>query len=150
MPERDDLLAGEAHPEEGEAVLAEFRPDVGTYIRAHVSLAVLGGAAAGIALLALGNPHPWVGPVAAGLAMTVRGLYVRSEAMAARWRLTPRRLLGPGGRAIPLDRIEAARKLMGDIQIVTRDGDKHLMRYMADPATVIARIETARGGRIAP
>jgi hypothetical protein len=128
----------------GEQMLAEWPADTASYWRSHGIMAVLGGLVAGVALVAVGNPTPWVGPIAAAAAMGARGWYLASEALAANWRLTDQRLQGPGGRTMSLAQIKLARPFLGDVQVVTRSGDKHLMKYMADKAAVAAAIDAAR------
>jgi predicted membrane metal-binding protein len=147
MPDlpRDDILGRDVALQQGERVLTEFRADRGAYWRNHLILAVLGGALAGGVLLAMGNAAPWVGPVAALLAIGARAAFLASEALAERWLLTDRRLIGPGGRVVPLGTLDRARPFLGDVQLVTRGGDKHLMKYMADAAGTIAAIDRARG-----
>jgi len=120
----------------------EFRPDPAAYFRAHAVMAAVGGIAAGLVLIALGNPDPWVGPVASLLAITLRAAYVRSEAMAEVWTLTPTHLNGPAGRSIPRAQITMARPFFGAVQIVTTKGDKHLIRYLPDPAAAARAIQT--------
>jgi len=95
----------------------------------------------------MGDPAPWVGPVAAVLAIGARAAYLASEARDLTWRLTDQRLLGPAGRNLALSDIAKARSLFGDVQVVTRSGDKHLIKYMADARAVIAAIEDARAGK---
>lgn len=131
----------------GEVMLAEWPADKASYWRSHGIMAVLGGFVAGVALVAIGNPTPWVGPVAAVAAMGARGWYLASEALAAHWRLTDQRLQGPGGRTVSLAQIKLARPFLGDVQVVTKSGDKHLMKYLANQASVVAAIEAAREGR---
>lgn len=140
---RDSVLGGEAPLQEGETVQAEFHADPGAFWRAHGLLALVGGAVAGAVLVAMGDANPWVGPLGAILAVGARAAYLRSEALAARWRLTDRRLLGPGLRAVPRASIATARRFFGDVQVVTTSGDKHLMKYMADGAAVAAAIRRA-------
>jgi len=131
--------------EPGEVLLAEWRADPGVYWKNHLILSVVLGFAAGLVLVAMGNPHPWTGPVAAVLAVFARAFYLRSEALGDTWRLTPRRLLGPGGRIVPLSSIETVRPFLSDVLVITPAGDKHLMKYLADAPAVIARIrETGR------
>lgn len=130
-----------------ETMLAEWPADKGSYWRSHAIMAVIGGAIAGGALVAIGNPTPWVGPVAAVAAMAARGWYLASEALVANWRLTDQRLQGPGGRVIPLAQIKRVRPFLGDVQVVTRSGDKHLMKYMGDIPAVVAAIEAAQHGQ---
>lgn len=118
-----------------------LRPDLATYWRAHGIMALAGGIAAGLVLFALGNPAPWVGPLGAALAIGVRAAYVKSEAMAEVWTLTPTHLTGPGGRAIPRAQITQTRTLLGAVQVITATGDKHLIRYLPDPATAARAIQ---------
>lgn len=126
-----------------EVMLTEWDADKAIYWRSHAIMAVIGGVIAGVALVAIGNPSPWVGPVAAAAAMGARGWYLASEALTAQWRLTDQRLQGPGGRDIPLTQIKRVRGFLGDVQIVTLSGDKHLMKYVADHAGVTAAISAA-------
>ena len=120
----------------------EFRPDLSTYLRAHAIMALAGGVLAGIILILLDNPDPWVGPVGAVLAIGIRAAYIRSEAMAEVWHLTDTHLSGPGGRSIPRAQIAQARPFLGAVQIVTTTGDKHLIRYLPDPAAAARAIQT--------
>jgi hypothetical protein len=78
------------------------------------------------------------------LAIGARAAYLASEALAEVWRLTDRRLLGPGGRSIPLAQIRSARAFLGAVQITTTAGDRHLIKYQADPAATVARIMEGR------
>jgi len=147
---RRDSLFGPDAPlplAEGETLLQSWTTDRATYWRGHAILALLGGVVAGIILVLMGNPAPWVGPVAAVLAIGARAAYLASEARGLTWRLTDQRLLGPAGRNLALADIAKARSLFGDVQVVTRNGDKHLIKYMADAPAVIAAIEAARAGK---
>ncbi|EEW25182.1 hypothetical protein [Rhodobacter ferrooxidans] len=151
MPEiKRDTLFGSNIPTplaEGETLLQSWTSDRASYWRGHAILALVGGVIAGIVLVARGDPAPWVGPVAAVLAIGARAAYLASEALVLNWRLTNRRLLGPAGRNIPLGDISKARPFFGDVQIVTHGGDKHLMKYLADAPAVITAIDAARQGR---
>lgn len=142
---RDSVWGDRIQPSPGEAVVAEFAPDRAAYLRGNLVLAVLAGAAAGLVLIAMGNPFPWAGPVATLIAVAARAAFLYSEAMAGHWILTKTRLLGPGGRVVALGQIRAIRPFLGDVLIAATTGDKHLMKYMAHPATVIAAIERQRG-----
>ncbi len=142
--EPDSVLGREVETEADEPVLAEWRADPGIYWKNHLILMAVFGIGAGLILLWTGNPYPWTGPLAAILAVGARAAYLRSEAMSDRWRLTPRRLIGPGGRIIPLTAIREVRPLFGDVLVITVSGDKHLMKYMADAPGIIARIGAAR------
>lgn len=136
-----DSIHGQPAPlQPGETLLAEFRADRTAYWRSHLIMAVILGAAAGLFLMWQGNPYPVAGPVGAVFAIGARAAYLASEALADVWRLTDRTLLGPGGRAIPLAQIKAARPALGAVQITTTAGDRHLIKYLADPAATAERI----------
>lgn len=131
---------------DGERVTVSFHPDRATYWRDHAWLAA-GAMGLGMAILwALGNPHVWTGAVGGLAAIAVRAFYLASDELQARWDLTDRRLLGPQTRAVPLSRIAAVRQLGSAVQVVTAEGDKHLIRYQADGPAARARIEHAMTG----
>lgn len=138
--EPDPILGTISPLQEGETVLAEFRADRLAYWRGHLILAVVLGTAAGLFLVWQGNPYPVAGPFGAVLAIGARAAYLASEALHETWRLTDRRLLGPGGRAIPRAQIRDARAILGSVQITTTSGDRHLIKYQADPAATASRI----------
>lgn len=136
----DSILGSVTPLQEGETLVAEFRADRPTYWRSHLIMAVVLGAAAGLLLIWLGNPWPVAGPIGAVLAIGTRAAYLAPEALAETWRLTDRRLLGPGGRAAPLAQLRSARPFLGAVQITTTTGDRALIKYQADPAATAARI----------
>ncbi len=142
--EPDPILGTVTPLQTGETVLAEFRADRLAYWRGHLILAVVLGTAAGLFLIWQGNPYPVAGPFGAVLAIGARAAYLASEALAEVWRLTDRRLLGPGGRAIPRGQIVSARPFLGAVQVTTASGDRYLIKYQGDPAATAARI---MGGR---
>ena len=144
--ERDTIHGAPAALEGDEKIIATFAPDAGAYWKSHAVMAVVSGLAAGVVLVVLGNPSPWVGPLAAVLAVAVRALYLKSEALAEDWRMTNRRLLGPGGRIVPLSQIAQARSLLGAAQVITKGGDKHLIKYQSDAAATAAAVLKARDG----
>jgi hypothetical protein len=131
--------------EEGEAVIARFTASRETYWREHAWLAAIAMALGMAVLWAMGNPHVWTGAIGGLAAIAVRGFYLASDETKMEWHLTDRRLLGPGPRAIALDNITAVRSLFSAVQVVTVNGDKHLMKYQPDTGAVIARIDAARG-----
>ena len=143
----DVALQGGLDAEPGETLLAEFRADRSAYIRGHLVMAAVLGAVAGAALVATGNPAPWAGPVGAILAIGIRGWYLASEVLGMRWQLTDRRIVLPGGRAFRLPDLVAVRPFLGDVQLVTHQGDKHLIKYQPDAAATVAAIDKARGLR---
>jgi hypothetical protein len=131
-----------------------FRADRGAYLRTNAWLAA-GAMAVGMAVLwAMGNPHVWTGAVGGLAAIAFRAWYAASEELALDWRLTPTHLEGPlrtmeGAPAAPawrvaLPDIARVRTLGSFVQVVTATGDKHLLKYLADPPAVAARIEAAR------
>lgn len=138
--EPDSIMGHSAPLGEGETVLAEFRADRLAYWRGHLILAVVLGAAAGLFLVWQGNPYPVAGPAGAAIAIFARAAFLASEALTEVWRLTERRLLGPGGRAIPRVQIREARPFLGAVQVTTTTGDRHLIKYQADPSATATRI----------
>ncbi|MFB2532101.1 hypothetical protein ACEYYA_08030 [Paracoccus sp. p3-h83] len=142
--------ASEAPLLDGERVQAIFTPDRARYLRDHVNMAGLGVIAATVVLFALGRLHTiWAAVLGVIAAVAFRGIFLRSEVFARRWQLTDRRLIGPQGRVVNLLEIKALRRLWGDVQVVTADGAKHLMKHLADPQAVIDTIEAARAARAA-
>lgn len=143
---RDPILGREVNPDPGGKVLAVFKPDAGVYWRSNGILALVAGAIAGAALVYGGNAAPWVGPLGAMLAIGFRAAYLKSEALAEEWKLTNRRLIGPGGRVAALSALTAVRPFFGAVQLVTAS-DKYLLKYHADPAATVSAIEAARAGQ---
>ena len=89
----------------GERAIHSFHPDRAAYRRDHAWLAA-GAMALGMGILwAIGNPHVWTGAVGGLAAIAVRGFYVASDELKARWDLTDRRLLGPQTRVVRLSEI---------------------------------------------
>ncbi len=130
-------------PDEG--VQHSFTPDRATYRRDHAAMAAAAMGLGMVILWAMGNPHIWTGAVGGLAAVALRGAYIASDELATRWDLTNRRLLGPGGRAIPLTQIKAVNTLGSAVQIITHAGDKHLIKYQADNTATRAQIEQAMG-----
>ena len=133
-----------------------FRADRDAYLRTNAWLAA-GAMAAGMAALwAMGNPHVWTGAAGGLAAIAIRAWYAASEELALGWRLTPTHLEGPtrrpmedAGPAVPAWRvalrdIARVRTIGSFVQVVTVAGDKHLLKYLADPPAVAARIDAAR------
>lgn len=133
--------------ERGEKVLRHIRSDRGRYWRDHGVLGLAGMAGVGIVLWIIGNEFVAIGALGAVLAVGVRALYLQSEQLGHSWWLTNRRLLFPGGRSVMLLEVETARRLFGDVQIITRSGDKHLIRHVADSAGLVTDVLAARDRR---
>ncbi|MGR3506057.1 MAG: hypothetical protein ACU0B7_09330 [Paracoccaceae bacterium] len=129
--------------EQGEAVQDSFTPDRATYWRDHAKMAAAAMALGMVILWVMGNPHLWTGAVGGLAAIAIRAFYIASDELAARWDLTNRRLLGPGGRAVRLGEIAKLNRIGSAVQIVTHAGDKHLIKYQADGTTTRTRIERA-------
>jgi hypothetical protein len=142
---RDDIMGRDVPLEPGERVLATFTAHARRFYADTAALAGVAALGVGIVLALIGNPHVLIGGLGAAAAVVVRAVFMASESLAARWTLTPRRLIGPGGRVVPLAQIAAVRRLMGDVQIVTRGGDKHLIRHQRDAAATVAAIDRAAG-----
>ncbi|MFY0618396.1 hypothetical protein [Shimia sp.] len=129
---------------DGETVQQSFTAERATYLRTNAWLAA-GAMAAGMGILwAVGNPYVWTGAVGGLAAVMVRAGYLMSDELAVRWDLTNQRLLGPGGRAISLTNIAELNKLGSFVQVVTKNGDKYLIKYQSDPTATIAAINRHR------
>lgn len=134
--------------EPGEPVLAVFAADRRRYWTDAAAMAGLGIAAVVLVLPVLGKAAQIpVGILGVVAAVAARSAWLASEVFARRWQLTNRRLVGPQGRQVMLLEIARMRRLMGDVQVVTKDGQKHLIKHLADPQAAIDRIETARAER---
>ena len=134
-------------PEPGEKKLRDIRSDKGTYWRDHGVMAVLGMGVVGMVLAFIGSDHVAIGSLGAVLALGVRGAWLYSEQMKFHWVLTNMRLVGPGGRQTYLLELDKVRRLFGDIQLITKGGDKHLIKHVADAEALVAEIEAAREKR---
>ncbi|MFN4154835.1 MAG: hypothetical protein ACK4HF_09285 [Paracoccaceae bacterium] len=128
---------------DGETLIATFIPDRVSYWRAHLIMAIALGAAVGLFLLWQGNPYPVMGPIGAALAIAARATYVASEALTDLWHLTSHRLIGPRGMTVPRAQLANARPFFGSVQITTTTGDKHLIKYLSDPAADATRLTEA-------
>ena len=124
--------------EPGEKIVTEIRPDRGRYWRDHGVMAVALMALAGGVLWVTGTPYPAIGSLGAILAVGVRAAYLASETLGLRWVLTDRRVILPGGqRSVALLELETVRTLLGDVQLITRTGDKHLLKHVADGSRLV-------------
>jgi len=128
----------------GGAPAARFAPDRATYVQSHVTLAVLAMPAAMILLWLTGTPHVWTGAVGALAAVAARGWYLMSEELGHVWEMTGDALHGPAQRHVALVDLARVRRIGSAVQLVTRTGDKHLIKFQPEPAAVVARIEAAR------
>ncbi|WP_282152523.1 hypothetical protein [Ruegeria atlantica] len=122
-----------------------FTPDKGAYIRTNTWLAAGAMAVAMIVLWLVGNPYVWTGAPAGLAAVAFRAWYLASEELTTTWQMTETSLTGPGPRNVALNQIEAVNLMGSFVQIVTKGGDKHLIKYQADPAATKAAIERAMG-----
>lgn len=125
--------------------MTRLSPDRATYVRSHATMAAVFMAGGMAILWAMGNPHIWTGAVGGLAAVLIRGWYLMDEALSETWELDDNTLRGPGGRSVALGQIDTVRSLGSAVQVVTRTGDKHLIKYQADPKGVIATLDAARG-----
>ena len=126
---------------DNETLIARFTGSRTTYIKEHLMLAAIGAVGATGVLMAMGNPHAWTGAVGALLAIAVRGVYVASEQIGMTWQLTDKRLIAPTGMSVKRSDIEKVRTIFSAAQVVTRSGEKFMIKYQADPAATAATIE---------
>ncbi|HCY99281.1 MAG TPA: hypothetical protein DHV56_04720 [Rhodobacter sp.] len=144
---RDSIFGVTVPLDSDERLLASLTPDAGVYWRSNGVMAVVFAGLAGVALVVMQQPAPWVGPLGAVLAIGLRAAYLRSEALGEVWRLTNRRMLGPAGRIVPLSSLKEVRPFFGAVQLVTQGGDKHLVKYQLDAVSVVAAITKAKAAR---
>lgn len=130
---------------DGERVVTSFTADPMTYwldMAWQAALAMVLGMGA---LWVLGNPHIWTGGVGGLAAIAVRAFYLSSDELKVRWDLTTQRLMGPGGRLADFGDIMQVRPFLTAVQVVTTQGDKHLIKYQRDRDATVAQINAARG-----
>jgi hypothetical protein len=121
-----------------------FTADKSAYIRNHAWMAAVAMAGGMLTLWIIGDPNIWAGAIGGLAAIGLRGSYLASEELAVEWRLTDAALTGPAERRVPLNQIDLVRTMGSYVQVVTSAGDKHLIKYQADPAATKAAIERAR------
>lgn len=124
---------------------AVFRPDRTQYWRDQAWMAA-GAMGIGMGILwAMGNPHVWTGAIGGLLAIALRAYIMASEELGHAWHLTRTALEGPAGRRVALSDITRLRKFGSAVQVVTKGGDKHLIKFNADPGAVLATLRRASG-----
>lgn len=123
--------------------MTEFPADRSAYIRSHTWMAAAAMGGAMLVLWLIGNPYVWTGAPAGLAAIVLRGWYLASEELGYVWAIEGADLVGPGPRRIALDAITQVNTMGSYVQIVTKTGDKHLIKYQADPAATKAAIERA-------
>lgn len=126
------------------SIRATFSPDRATYIQTHITLALIAMPGAMLVLWLTGTPHIWTGAVGGLAAVALRGWYLMSEELGHVWELTDEGLKGPAMRYVALADLVKLRKIGSAVQLVTKGGDKHLIKFQPDPAATIARIDAAR------
>ncbi len=124
--------------QDGETLVQTFMADRATYVRTNTSMAAAAMALGMCILWLMGNPHIWTGAVGGLAAISVRAFYLMSEQLSVRWHLTNRRLIGPAERDIALADIKTLKRMNSFVQVVTKSGDKHLLKYQADPNATLA------------
>lgn len=120
-----------------------FRPSREAYVRAYTIMAAIAMAIGMGVLWVMGNPHAWTGAIGGLAAIGLRGWYLSSDDLSVEWTLTDTRLEGPGWRQMDLSQITKVRTLGGAVQVITADGDKHLLKYLDDADAARNQIEAA-------
>lgn len=121
----------------------EFNPNRSAYITAHAWMAAVAMVAGMGILWAIGNPHIWTGAIGGLAAIAFRGWFMMSEELAVAWRIENDALLGPAERRVPLNQIEAVKTMGSYVQVVTKGGDKHLIKYQSSPETTASALTLA-------
>lgn len=122
---------------------ARFKGHKTVFIRVQVVMALVGATLITGGLYLAGNPDWWVGIVGSFAGIAMRGYYIADEQLGFAWVLTKTHLISPSERAIGLGEIKAVRSVLGSVQVITSDGEKHLIKYQAEPEKVIAEINGA-------
>src|SRR5690554_5943162 len=133
--------------EKGEKILRVVASDRARYWRDTITMGLVLAVLVGVVLWLMGNQYALIGVAGALAAAAARGVYLASEQLSFRWRLTDRRLIMPSGGSVMLLEMETIRRVFGDVQIITRGGDKHLVKHVADAPELVAAITGARDKR---
>jgi hypothetical protein len=115
-------------------------------MRAQAVLALV-ATVAGVAVTQLARmPGPWAVliPLALSLAVVLRAVMGKAAALAGRWRLTDRRLAGPGGVALVLVEVTEVSTSLGSVVVMTAAGERHMIRHLADADGAVETIARAR------
>lgn len=102
--------------------------------------------AGGMAVLwATGSPHIWTGAVGGLAAIALRSWYLAFEELTHEWRLSSVMLQGPNRRVVTVGEIVSIRGMGSSVQVVTKLGDKHLIKYNANVPEVMAELRRVTG-----
>ncbi len=123
--------------------IARYRGNKAVFIRVQVTMAIIGAVLITGGLVLAGNPDWWVGIVGSFAGIAMRGYYIADEQLGFEWVLTDTHLQSPYERAIGLGEIKALRSVLGAVQVITKEGEKFLIKYQAEPEKVIAEINGA-------
>lgn len=121
-----------------------FTPDRQTYFRTHLNMAVVAMALGTGVLWMMGNPHYWTGLIGGAFAVALRGWYLKDEELGHEWRMENGVLSGPAERRVYLSDLVTVKSIGSAVQVITTAGDKHLIKFQADPAATINQINAAR------
>lgn len=124
--------------------MTTFRADKATYWQTHKVMGVIAMALAFGVLWIAGNPYPWTGLVGGAAAIGLRGWYLKDEELAHEWQMENGVLSGPGERRVFLSDLVTVKSIGSAVQLITTAGDKHLIKFQADPAATVTQINAAR------
>ncbi|MCT4557508.1 MAG: hypothetical protein N4A61_05545 [Pelagimonas sp.] len=124
--------------------MTRFEPDRKTYVQSHTTMAALAMGIGMVVLWMMDNPHVWTGAIGGLAAVALRGWYLMDEELSHTWEMSGDTLSGPAGRVVPLTQIAEVKSIGSAVQIITRAGDKHLIKFQADPQGTITRIKAAQ------
>ena len=130
----------------GEDLIHCFMPCPEVFRRQHLRMTVA-AMLIGIGFLWLRHdPNYWAGALIGLAAFAGYGWLMARRELAQRWDLTSHRLIGPGRREVPLSDIAQVRTRGNTVQVVTRDGARHLLKYQPNRDTTRLMIQAVMNG----
>lgn len=113
-----------------------FAADRVAFVRGQVLLAVVVALLSAALFLLIGSAYWWLGPVAAFAAVGLRAAMSWRTETGLSWNLDAERIAGSDGDSIALGDVDRVRRLGSGVLVAGRDGDRLVLRHLADPEAV--------------